>query len=560
MSPTLDSVVLAPGSGRRRRLLIGLATFFVPLFVLHNDHRYLGSGDTGPAELLPISILEHGGMTFDEFVSPGFPLPYYFRSIRGQVLSSYSILPGLMNVPVYAVARLAGVPLYANRFRLSGVTAALLVSFSVFLMYRCLLRVCARERDALLFTFAYFFGTCAWTVAGKGLFQHGPSVLLLALALLLLLRDRPFSTAGAGAALGFAVINRPTNLLIAIPLAIFVLRHRRSRAGLAGFVCFAAVPALVHAAYAWHYFGTPFTSAQPVSAGRFSGDPVAGLAGLLMSPSRGLLVISPFLLFCIPAAVAAFRRGEPPLFRYLVVACLLEIWLYSFWDNWWGGHSFGYRLLTELVPLLVLVLASQWSELRRIPAAAPLFSILLLLSVCVQILGASTYPSRFNSNIDLESWRLWDVTDSELGHEIRKALHKKEEAGEQTPAPGPVWWTGSADDPSIQGFLEWPRDGGIVRHDLVIKGWAGSGDGEVEVQAVLNPGQQTIPVNRFGRQDVCTVLPSLRDCSLIGFVATLPAARTSLREYALVIEIRDPRRHVRRIGPVYFYWHGQAER
>jgi hypothetical protein len=496
-------------------------------------------------------------MAFDEFVGPESSLPYYFQRIRGHVLSSYPVLPGLMNVPVYAVARLAGVPLYANRFRLSGVTAAFVVSLSTLLMYRCLLAVCTGEGSALFFTLAYFFGTCVWSVAGKGLFQHGPSVLFLALALLLLLRDRPVSTAFAGAALGFAVISRSTNLLIAIALAIFVLRYRRSRTGLASFVCLAAVPALFHAAYAWRYFGTPFTSAQPVTAGRFSGDPVAGLAGLLMSPSRGLFVLSPFFLFCIPAAVAAFRRGQPPFFRYLVVACLSEIFLYSFWDSWWGGHSFGYRLLIELVPLLILVLASQWSELRRIPAAAALFSILLLVSVGVQVLGVSAYPSRFNANIDRETWRLWEVTGSELHQEIRKVLHRAEEAGEHTPAPGPVWWSESVDDPSILGYLEWPRDGVILRKDLMIRGWAGSGDGGVEVQAVLNPGQQTIPVNRFGRQDVCTVFPELRDCALIGFAATVPAARPTLREYALVIEIRDPRRRVRRIGPVYFRWHGR---
>jgi hypothetical protein len=207
--------------------------------------------------------------------------------------------------------------------------------------------------------------------------------------------------------------------------------------------------------------------------------------------------------------------------------------------------------------LLILVLASQWSELRRIPAAAALFSILLLVSVGVQVLGVSAYPSRFNANIDRETWRLWEVTGSELHQEIRKVLHRAEEAGEHTPAPGPVWWSASVDDPSSLGYLEWPRDGVILRKDLMIRGWAGSGDGGVEVQAVLNPGQQTIPVNRFGRQDVCTVFPELRDCALIGFAATVPAARPTLREYALVIEIRDPRRRVRRIGPVYFRWHGR---
>ena len=58
-----------------------------------------------PAELLPISLLHGHGFDFREFVSGD--LPYWFRLVRGRVVSNYPVLTGLLNLPVYTLARLA---------------------------------------------------------------------------------------------------------------------------------------------------------------------------------------------------------------------------------------------------------------------------------------------------------------------------------------------------------------------------------------------------------------------------------------------------------------------
>ena len=551
-------------SSRRSVLLAGALAFVVPFVALVGGWRYLGSGDTVPAELLPLSILGDGDLAFDEFVHRGRQLPYWFQEVRGHALSSYPILPGLLNVPVYAVAGAFGVPLYEDRFRLSLITVALLTAGSVVFMHRCLLRVCASLLEANLFAFAYFFGTTVWSVAGKGLFQHGPSLFFLTLALLLLLRAGPSDTALAGLVLGFAVINRPTNLLIALPLAVFAVRERRR--GIAGFFALAAVPALLHAVYAWRYFGTPFTSGQPIGLERFHGDWREGLGGLLLSPSRGLFVFSPFLLLAIPAAVACFRRGEPAFYRYLVVAVVLEVALHSKWDNWWGGHTFGYRLLIEIVPLLVLILARQWRRLARSPGVPAVFGALLGISVAVNALGAFVFPSGFNANIDLEPWRLWSVRDSELALDLRKL--GRISSGEawippetgpsrgvvRAAAPRPVWWTPGLDDDTIPAHLDWPREGSRVRGELVVAGWAGTAEGPVDVQVLLGPGDRVLAPERVPRPDVCGAFPRLKDCRAVGFLLRVPPPAAGPRQRALVVEVRDVARKVKRLGPVRFSW------
>src|SRR3954465_15980586 len=124
----------------RRRGLFALTAFLVP-FLVFLAGPYRGSGDTEPAELLPISILETGRLDFDRFYGARQDLPYPYRRIGGHVVSAYPIVAGLANVPVYAAARLAGVDLYARRAFLSHVTADLLASLSVLFLFLALRRL-----------------------------------------------------------------------------------------------------------------------------------------------------------------------------------------------------------------------------------------------------------------------------------------------------------------------------------------------------------------------------------------------------------------------------------
>ncbi|HKD11387.1 MAG TPA: hypothetical protein VKE50_04900, partial [Thermoanaerobaculia bacterium] len=392
---------------------------FLPLFIYNVGFRYVGSGDTAPAELLPIAILDGHGFDFREFVSSG-DIPYWFRLERGRVLSSYPVLPGLMNVPVYAAARLAGFDLLAHRRLLSLITASVTTALSVYFLYLALTYVCRSEKEALLFALAFAFGTTAWSIASRGAWQHGPSLLFLSVALWGLFRGGT-TVPLAGLALGLAVVNRPTNVLIAAPLALYVLRYERRRA--LRFAGLALLPALFHLWYAKTYWGTPWSLAQKVPRGNFDGPFWTGLAGILVSPSRGLFVFSPIFLFAIPGAIDALAPAPPGrarLPRYLAAGVALTILLYSRWSIWWGGHSFGYRLLTELAPLSIVLVAAAWPSLEQIPGARVLFGICLAASLYVHFLGAMIYPSGFDNDIDTQPARLWSIRNSEFDLSTRK--------------------------------------------------------------------------------------------------------------------------------------------
>ncbi len=190
-----------------RAALLAAAVFLVPLALDLWGGRYIGSGDTIPSELLPIAIIEHRALTFDAFVRPGEPLPYWFRVKNGRVVSDYPILPGLLNVPVFAAAKAAGVPLYENRFHLSLLTAAALASFSVLFLFFALRRVCRSEIEAFGFALLYAAGHGGLERRGQGPVPARTLALLPDARALAAPRRSAVGDGVAGLALGLAIAN-----------------------------------------------------------------------------------------------------------------------------------------------------------------------------------------------------------------------------------------------------------------------------------------------------------------------------------------------------------------
>lgn len=409
-----------------------------------------GSADTFPAELIPLTLVAEGNLDFNEFTCPVDtatgraiaydatrcqPLPYYLTARNGRVLSVYPIIPGLMNLPAHLVAAVLGVDLVQQRFVIGLITAAAITAGAVAFM-SLLLGALGYERSTQLFiAFTFAFGTLAWSSAGIGLWQHGPSLLLLILALLSIVRGKRSDLIWTGFLLGVAVFNRPTNVLIALPLAVHVLRtHRTDRRALIGFAVAGAVPLLLMAIYSQMMLGS-ITALGQGQHMRFGADPLEGLAGVLVSPARGLFVFSPILLMGLLALPRLLRReaaaapgaaGKPAdpvaarraLLRALLFGTGLVILVHGLWHVWWGGHSFGYRLLTETLPGMLLLLAESWETVirgsRRLVIAS---GVLLALSLWANAMGALVTPCGFDTvpnALDQHPERLWDVRDTEL--------------------------------------------------------------------------------------------------------------------------------------------------
>ncbi len=397
--------------------------FLLTLFVFNIKFRYIGSGDTVPSELLPISIIKERDLDLNEFlaykwlVGEGDKLPHWIKNVNGRMVSSVPIIPGLLNLPVYLLAHIFGVDLLAKRFFLSMITASIISALSVVFIYLILLNCCAKQSTAIFFTLIYAFATSVFSTACRGLWQHGPSLLFINISIFLLLNKNRSLVPYSGLFLGLAVFNRPTNIIIAIPLTIYLFFNQRDI--FLKYILLAALPGFLLCLYSYIYWGNIFALGRAPGFGLFGGKFFPILAGLLFSPARGLFIFSPIFIFSfVYSLYLLFLKRTAPLLKYLSITVIASLLLYSRWSMWWGGHSFGYRLLIELIPMLCIFLALFWERtIVKIWYLKLVFYLFLAISIYFHFLGAYYYPSGFNTSpndIDYNTERLWTIRDTEL--------------------------------------------------------------------------------------------------------------------------------------------------
>lgn len=272
---------------------------------------------------------------------------------------------------------------------------------------------------SVILALLYALATSAYSTGGRAIWQHTPSMLLLAIIIYMLLRaeERPALAAWTGIPVALSYTVRPTDaLFVAIFTAYVAVRHRRFLLR----YLLAAVPiATLFLAYnfsIYHYPLSPYyrTHLDGFLPGNW-GKMGVGLAGTLVSPSRGLFVFTPVFLF----AVWSMMRGKwkTPLAPWLAALALAHwIVVSSYIASWWAGHSYGPRFFTDLTPVFVLFLIpyfGRWDRFSRTFRTA--FVVLALVGLALHLRGGwSEAVFRWNVdpvNIDQHPERNWDWSD-----------------------------------------------------------------------------------------------------------------------------------------------------
>ena len=425
------------------------------LFLLIVLGAYLGNGrvpgaaDTLPAAYLPWSLLRHGTFDLAEFrslyvgaASQTFPLldgiPFYLQYRNGHYLAAYGPGPGVLAVPIYAPFVLAGVqpdPIWVDR--LEKLAAAIITALSAIILFWAV-GTMTSAGWAFCIGLVYALGTSSLSISSQGLWQHGPSQLFLVLTLYFLLQgsndDRYLGYVGFPMAAAFVM--RSTDLLLVLPPAVWIVyAHRRRCRDL---VLWALVPAAALVAYYATYYlrfpdHGPGHTTVPAWA-LFAQTPLSeGLPGVLFSPSRGLFVYSPVLLFSLIGMLAVWRGG-PALSRALTVGPPLVVLLFAKWMTWWGGHSWGPRLLADINPILCFFLCPIVPLLDRHRLLKAVFVLLSLWSIGAHALGAWLYDRRWDIRVQIEGLRdavpgprharIWSWDESPLAFYGREALFR----------------------------------------------------------------------------------------------------------------------------------------
>ena len=296
--------------------------------------------------------------------------------------------------------------------RVGHVAAATIEVLATLLLWSVLRRF-ASDRWSLALILLYFLATSVRTVASQALWQHSGVHLAIALALWLVLVARPvrpWRELVAGIALGLgSVVRQTTGFLVPF------LPAGRPRATVTAIVgaAIGVAPLLAYNALA---FGDPLE--QGYGTKPFDTAPLVGLYGLLFSPSRGLLVYEPYLVFAF-VTIVLLRPGREFLERRLL--SLVYAWaataiIYSTYAEWWGGRVFGPRFLDDLAPALFALLAWGIGQglLERWPLRA-LFALgaawsLLIFQAAAFVYDQNTWDLH-PTNINVDPSRLLDWSD-----------------------------------------------------------------------------------------------------------------------------------------------------
>jgi hypothetical protein len=286
------------------------------------------------------------------------------------------IVPGALLAQILARAGSEG------ELRLTLVLGRLLASSLPFAVCVLLLARLTEgfPRGGPLAVSAYALGTPA-LAASLLLFSHALTACLLLAAYCLLFctpRPRWQAAAAAGFLMGWAVACEYPVVVAAAVLMLAALPRLRS-CGSPALVLGGGVPVALLGAYNAVCFGSPFAlSAAHEAYGSFaalvergffgiSWPAVGGLAGLLLSPSRGLVVWAPLTALSVLGALARPLWPKSTWARLALAAAPVALLaVMSGYVNWRGGWFPGPRYLLPVLPLVfVLVARGAESALER---------------------------------------------------------------------------------------------------------------------------------------------------------------------------------------------------
>jgi hypothetical protein len=414
---------------------------FAVLVLVVSSYAWMFSRVSVPNErtraYLTVAIVDHGTLQVDEPLRR-FGSIYDLARFDGHYFTDKAPGSSLLAVPIYAAVRIATKPSDWDIVSLCNLFRTwLMLPFGLagFLLLRSLLRTLGVSSGAITVTsLAFslgspmlhysnaFYGHVLVTVLVLGALRCLSAAGLLAPRELAAasggvpgaLADARSGTplrrfgalGGAGACAGLAGLIEYQAIVLAVVLAVPILfaRPRRILPYLAAYGLGAIPFAAALLGYNASAFGGPFElSYQHLVAKSLQELHGFGLAGatspsidvlhaMLTSDHRGLLTTAPFLAFGLFALPFVFTRLPSALWIAALLGTLYFVLIVASSSVWFGGWSFGLRLLIPILGFLAVGAAAGFDLLARVPGAQMLVRAAALFSVLYHALVAVTFP------------------------------------------------------------------------------------------------------------------------------------------------------------------------
>lgn len=423
-----------------------VAAIFVATLLIFLASRVHQFADSNYSMLLSESLLVHQSFALDQYALPRNQPQfrgdhftngsiYQLEIVDGHIYYHFPAGSSVLSTPFVALARL---------FRTSAVNpdgtynplgeAAIEARLAAFLMatlavlFFLTARLLLPPAWSTVVAIWAALGTQVYSTASRALWSDTWGILLLGIALFMLVAHevgrRRLNPIWFASLLSWLYFVRPTFAIPIIAISCYLLIFHRSL-----FIRYALTGSLWLAGfifYSWTHYQQLVPSYYRAGRLEFAVFWTA-FGGNLISPSRGLFVYVPLLFF---VAFILIRYQKHLRFRRLVwlslAVVVVHLLLISGFSHWWGGHSFGPRLGTGLVPWFVLLgilgidAMLNWRAERANTSSQrnawrwqlAIGGVLLVASLTINTFGATRHATwLWNQrplDVDEHPERLWD--------------------------------------------------------------------------------------------------------------------------------------------------------
>jgi len=400
--------------------------------------------DSNYSMLLSESLLKHGTFALDDYNIPRLPPHYHDNTYKnGEIYQLelvgphfyYYFPPGssVLSIPFVAVMNAFGISA-ANVDRtynpygeekIETILAAILMAGLAGIFFFSARLKLPLSWSAII-AVGGVFGTQVWSTASRALWTDTWGIFLLGIVVWILLAQETnrckLSPILLATLLAWAYFVRPTNVISIIAITIYLfVSYRRS------FLPYAITGALWFAgfvAYSWYNFHQllpKYFLLNRLSFGSFW----TAFAGNLVSPSRGLFIFVPVLLFIFYLLLR--YRDHLPFKKITLVALAVvaaHLIVIAGFVPWNGGFCYGPRYTTSLAPWFVLlaIIAAKgllsWRDFASLGRATvwrtqlATGAMLLIVGIILNARGAISQETwAWNSwptSVDKVPGKIWD--------------------------------------------------------------------------------------------------------------------------------------------------------
>jgi len=422
--------------------IIVSVSIFLFIFIIHLYSDVTTSFDSRWSIHTTMSMIKEGNTDLNEYEKLLRDNDYYMiEKINSKY---YTIFP--LGVSVIAVPFVYTLDLFLKKVLSISLKSyleenipkgieTLIASFIIALTAVILYIICReylKKRESLIICFIFAFCTSSWSTASRALWQHGPSMLMLSTALLMIIKSKKNYKIiqYVGIPLAMSYVIRPTNSISILLLSIYILIvHRKYFIKYILWSLIVVIPFIIFNYHVYNFILPPYYLPSKLGNLQF----LEALAGNLISPARGIFVYSPVLILSIWGMTIKTKEKNIKLLKITLISIIVMHWVaISQYPHWWGGYSFGPRIMSDIIPYLILFFIPLFVHMSTKGismkyALAIIVFILAILSFSIHYRGANAsdvYTWNYHPvNIDEMPSRLWDWSDPQFARGI-KFLHR----------------------------------------------------------------------------------------------------------------------------------------